>query len=238
MIATTATVTKTVREDVVSKLDMVGCELIYVSPNRSNICYKVASRTLVEEHLTYLIEQLRIKRNKAERVIIYCRSLNMCAYLYAHFLDSLGSNSYYPPGAQEISDNRLFGMYHADTPKHNKEVIQKGMLMADGTVRVVFASMALGMGVNFLDLNVILHYGAPSSIEDYFQESGRAGRSGELATSTIFWKPQDAPLRKDLSDPRAVEVAAVRKYLEDKDTCRRVQLLRYFDSALLCSLTL
>ncbi len=85
------------------------------------------------------------------------------------------------------------------------------------------------MGVNFVGLNRI---SAPSSIHDYFQESGRAGRSGDPAKSTVFWKPSDAPLRKDLSIPRNAEIAAVRHYLENDSECRRQQLIKYFDSSI------
>jgi superfamily II DNA helicase RecQ len=87
------------------------------------------------------------------------------------------------------------------------------MQVADGVVRVVFATVALGMGVNLVGVHRTIHYGAPSSID--FQESGRAGRSGEPSKSTIYWKPRNAPLRKDLSNPRDAEVAAVRHYLEN-----------------------
>ena len=76
-------------------------------------------------------------------------------------------------------------MFHAQTPQHNKDVILSSMQKEDGIVRVVFATVALGMGVNFVGLNRVIHYGAPSSIEDYFQECGRAGRSGDPAKSTI-----------------------------------------------------
>ena len=78
----------------------------------------------------------------------------------------------YPPGTEQISDNRLFGMYHANTPDHNKKVIHASLQDAHGTVRVVFATVALGMGVNLVGVNTIWHYGAPTCIEDYFQESG------------------------------------------------------------------
>ena len=123
-------------------------------------------------------------------------------------------------------------MYHANTPAHNKEVILNSMQKEDGVVRVVFATVALGMGVNLVGVNRVVHYGAPASIDDYFQESGRAGRSGEAAKSTVYWKPSDAPLRRDTSDPRNVELAAVRHYLENNTNCRRQQLLNYFDSDL------
>ena len=70
----------------------------------------------------------------------------------------------------------------------------------------------------FSRLNRIIHYGAPRTIDDYFQESGRASQTGELSISTVFWSP-DAPLRKNTSDPRVAEAVAVRNYLENEQ-CR------------------
>ncbi len=49
----------------------------------------------------------------------YCQSLDTCADLYAHFHYELGEASYYPPGSLHLSDYRLFGMFHANTPQHN-----------------------------------------------------------------------------------------------------------------------
>ena len=69
-----------------------------------------------------LFEELR-RLNISTRVIIFCRSLNLCSDLYAYFLSNLGDDSYYPPDAPWVSDNRFFGMYHANTPAHNKDVI-------------------------------------------------------------------------------------------------------------------
>ena len=178
------------------------------------IYYEVVSRQNVETDMNSIASQLKQTTVEMPRMIIYCRSRNLCADLYQSFLHYLGETSYYPLGAPKVCINRLFGMYHANTPSHNQQVIMQSMEKADGIVRVVFATVALGMGVNFLGLNCVLHYGAPSTIEDYFQESGRAGRSGELSTSTIMWKPSDAPLWKDLSRPCQAEIAAVRHYLE------------------------
>ncbi len=67
----------------------------------------------------------------------------------------------------------------------------ESMGKADGTIRVVFATMAFGMGVNFVGLYVTIHYGGPQSVEDYFQESGRAERDGGDCTSIIYWMPRD-----------------------------------------------
>lgn len=232
MLALTATVTDKMRVDIISTLDMNGCKTISVSPNRPNICYCVKDRTNIDTDFDPIIEDLKNNSVHANRVIVYCRSLNMCADLYSHFLYTLGNKSYSPPGSEEISDNRLFGMFHSNTSSHIKEVILDSMTRADGVVRVVFATMALGMGVNFVNLHTIVHYGAPRSLEDYFQESGRAGRDGEPSTSTIYWCPKDAPSRKKIESPHDADSFEVRCYLTNSIECRRYQLLKYFDPSI------
>lgn len=211
-------------------LEMADCVFVRTSPDRPNIFYEVCTRSDVETDMSDLLESLR-QLNMAPHVIVYCRSLNVCADLYAHFHFELDEGSYYPLGSAKISDNRLFGMYHANTPQHNKEVILSSLNKSAGVVRVVFATVALGMGVNLQDVNTIIYYGAPQSIEDYFQESGRGGRSGQPARSVVYWKPSDCPLRKEPTTTRHREVAAVRHYLEDTSSCRRLRLLQYFDSS-------
>ena len=232
LIALTATVTKAMRLDICKKLEMTDSTLVYAPPNRPNIYYKVVGKNDIEQDLSPLASRLKAMKVTMPRTVIYCRSLNVCSDLYAFFLTFLADDSYYPPESTHISDNRLFGMYHAHTVPHNKQVIMSSMLRADGIVRIVFATVALGMGVNLVGVNSILHYGAPSSLEDYFQESGRAGRTGDAAKSTVYWKPSDAPRKENLLNPRNAELAAVRQYLENDSDCRRQQLLKYFDSTI------
>ena len=121
--------------------------------DRPNTYYEVFPRSDIDSDIKPLVDELRQNKVHMSRVIIYCRSLNMCSDLYAFFLSTLGEESYYPSDALKISDNRLFGMYHANTPSHNKEVILNSMQKADGVVRVVFATVALGMGVNLVGVN-------------------------------------------------------------------------------------
>ena len=208
---------------------MVDYEYVYTSPDRPNIYYEVHQRSDIETDMKPVLSSLKDHQNRAPRVIIYCRTMNMCADIYAHFHFELGDSSYYPSGAQQISDNRLFGMFHSGTPDHNKEVILKSLTDPHGVVRVVFATIALGMGVNLKDVNTIHHYGAPQSIDDYFQESGRGGRSGDAAQSLVFWKPSDCPVKKQPTSTRDEELIAVRRYLENDTACRRQWLLDYFD---------
>ena len=234
-MACTATATRSVREDVISSLEMNNLVYICVSPDRPNIFYEVRKRTDVECDFEDLLHTLEEKLIDTPRVIVYCQSLNTCSDLFAHFLFCLGTMSYYPSGAAELCENRLFGMYHSCTPQHNKDVILQSLRDPKGVVRVVFATVALGMGIDLRDVNTVIHYGAPRSLEDYFQESGRGGRSGGSARSVVFWKPRDCPVKVKPSTTRDQEVIDVRRYLENSSECRRKVLLNHFDSTFVAS---
>ena len=105
-----------------------------------------------------IVSQLKETTVEMPRMIIYCRSRNLCADLYQFFLHYSRETSYYPLGAPKLCINRLFGMYHANTHSHNKQVIMQSMEKADGIVHVVFTTVALRMGVNFVGLNRVLHF--------------------------------------------------------------------------------
>lgn len=229
LMACTATATRSVREEIVSTLEMSDPVTVSLSPDRPNIMYLVKRRTDPETDFCDLLSTLGEKLTSTPRVIVYCRTLMMCADLFDHFSYELGSSQYYPPGAPEITDNRLFGMFHARTPQHSKDVIISSLQDPNGVVRVVFASVTMGMGIDLQGVNSIYHYGAPSSIDDYFQASGRGGRSGDSAESIVFWTPRDCPMTKEPSTTHHREVNEVRSYLEDSSVCRRKRLLEYFD---------
>ena len=93
-----------------------GGKVICVSPNQPNIYYEVCPRTTVEAGMEHLVTCLRVHGSKDDTVIVYCRSLDMCADFFEHFHNSLGEMSYYPAGSKQLSDNGLFGMYHSNTP--------------------------------------------------------------------------------------------------------------------------
>ena len=76
----------------------------------------------------------------------------ICANLFSRFSYEMGkSQYYYPPSAPELSENRLFGMFHASTPQHSKDVIMGSLQDCHGTVRVVFASVAMGVGIDYME---------------------------------------------------------------------------------------
>ena len=227
-MACTATASRSVKEEIIDSLEMYDCAEVSASLNCPNVYYEVKHRTDIDTDFLPLITTLREKAVDTPRVLVYCQSLDMCADLYAHFHYELGEASYYPPSSPHLSDYRLFGMFHACTPQHNKDVIRKGLAVRNGVVRVVFATGALDMDIDLKDVNTVIHYGAPLSMEDYFQESGRGGRGGENAVSTVYWKPADCRVRKQPTTLRDHEVITVRRYVENVTVCRRKWLLDYF----------
>ena len=140
--------------------------MVSESPNKS-VMRRSVRKTTIEEDFTFVVADLLDNTVKARRIVVYCQSLNMCASLYEHFKYTLKDAGYYPPGAEQISDNTMFGMFHSCTDEHNKAVIMESLGKPDDVVRIVFATMYRG-GLQELRL----HYGAPRSLEDYFQESG------------------------------------------------------------------
>lgn len=221
------------RSDIIERLGMRGCAYVCESPNRDNIYYEVKRTSSMESDLNSIVQSLRLHNIKSPRTIIYCRSRNTVADIYSHFLCELGSASYYPEGAQQISMNRLFAMYHAGTIPRIKDIVVSSLRETHGVIRVVVATVALGMGVDLKGITTIVHYGAPASIEDYFQESGRGGRGGLQARSVIYWKPADVPqCHKPKMSGKDYEVEHMRRYLENNTICRRTVLLNYFDGSL------
>ena len=229
LMACTATATHSIRGEVVAILEMSEYIMVSLPPDRPNIKYEVKKRTDLATDFKKLLIDLQKHLISAPRVVVYCKTLMMCADLFSYFSYEMGDAQYYPPGSPQLSDHRLFGMFHASTPVHSKEVITKSLVNPLGVVRVVFASVAMGMGVDLQGVNTIIHYGAPSSIEDYFQASGRGGRSGESAQSLIYWTPTDCPWTKNPSTLHQREVNQVRAYLDNSTVCRRKWLLEHFD---------
>ena len=99
---------------------MTDCVCVTVSPDRPNIFYEVRQRVDIDTDFADMIGSLREKLVDSPRVIVYCQSLNIFSDLFAHFLYSLGPSSYYPPRVAQLSENRLFGMYHSCTPQLTK----------------------------------------------------------------------------------------------------------------------
>src|SRR5208337_1815372 len=103
-------------------------------------------------------------------------------------------------------------------------------------VRVLVGTIAFGLGINKADVRAVIHLSLPKSIEQYYQEAGRAGRDGHPADCLLLWQPRDAGLlayfNDQIADPAEKERAwqryhAVRRFV-DSARCRHRQICVHF----------
>ena len=85
----------------------------------------------------------------------------------------------------------MFAQFHAPQTKAMKEQILKELASPTSKVRVIFATVAMGMGVDIPSIRNVIHVGPPRTVCEYFQETGRAGRDGKLATATLYYNNMD-----------------------------------------------
>lgn len=136
------------------------------------------AKCLLDEKTAYLL------------TIVYL-PLRLCGFAYKLFEYVLGVQQYFPPGCAAIPANRLFAQFHAPQTADMKDEILKQLCSGTSIIRVVFAAVAIGMGVDIPDIRQVIHIGPPCSVKAYFQETGRAGRDGKLSTALLYYNNRD-----------------------------------------------
>ena len=223
MMALTATATIKTRKMVCQKLGMANPMIVCQSPNRPNIHYSVLRTQTpgdMEKELTPLIEELRQKRKEMERVIIYCRTYDMCSMIYLFFKSQLGPERTEPVGTVDLARFRLVDMFTACTTANVKTTILESFSKSNSNLRIVVATVALGMGLDCPDIRRVIHWGASADVEQYLQETGRAGRDGLPAKAVLY----------ATSLPGVVVEDSMKHYCKNVDKCRRAMLLEHFES--------
>ncbi|MEZ4364903.1 MAG: RecQ family ATP-dependent DNA helicase [Kofleriaceae bacterium] len=119
--------------------------------------------------------------------------------------------------------------YHAGRTTLARARAQRGF--AGGRTRVLVATSAFGMGIDYGDVRLIVHFGAPGSLEAYYQEAGRAGRDGEPADCLLLFGPGDLLTQRRLASGSGARVdealAAIERYAREA-RCRQVMLCAHF----------
>ncbi len=179
VIALTATATPEVVSDISLQLKLEEAAIIKSSFVRKNLSYQVH----FEEDKLFRIEQLLKKNN--ETAIIYVRSRKNTVETSSH-LNSLGISS---------------SFYHGGISSEEKKQRLENWLQ--GSIKVMVATNAFGMGIDNPDVRFVFHTQLPESMESYFQEAGRAGRDGNYAQAIILYNDYDKILiRKQFIDAR------------------------------------
>ncbi|CAB4010046.1 mediator of RNA polymerase II transcription subunit 34-like [Paramuricea clavata] len=187
VIALTATATTVTRLKSMRALEIKNPALILESPNRHNISYaaQVINHDLAKTFQT-MVQQLKEKKGCTERAIIYCQTIKVTTYLYSFFASEVGDDMYVDDSMDP--KKRTVEMFHSRIDELNRDHILESMGKPDGSVRVLIATIAYGMGIDCKNVTTVIHYGPSYNLETYMQESGRAGRSNmQMCKSVILY---------------------------------------------------
>ena len=135
---------------------------------------------------------------------------------------------YDPEVGPLIPENRLFGQYHAPQTGKMKETTSKELCSPESKCRVVFATNALGMGVNIPYVREVIDISPPRSVREYFQEAGRAGRDNKQSNAILYDNNHDIAVNKPWMTER------MQLYCKSTGKCLRKQLF-YLDAPSLVS---
>ncbi|MBQ5726895.1 MAG: RecQ family ATP-dependent DNA helicase [Alistipes sp.] len=176
VLALTASATKIVTEDIMKRLRFASEHIIRTSFARKNLSYAVRHTDDKNEQL------LRIVNNVAGSGIVYMRSREGCEQI-AELLRNNGHSATY---------------YHAGLP-HTERSIRQEEWLSD-KVRIMVATNAFGMGIDKADVRFVVHYSMCDSLENYYQEAGRAGRDGKRSYAVLLAASDDtARIRRNFS---------------------------------------
>jgi ATP-dependent DNA helicase RecQ len=215
IIALTATATPKVQSDIVKNLALKNPEILISSFNRDNLYYEVQPKIKKDQTVKSIVKY--ITKHKKKSGIIYTLNRKTTEEL----ADLLKAN------------NIKAVAYHAGLDQKLRAERQDQFLNED--VQVIVATIAFGMGIDKPDIRFVIHYNIPKSIENYYQETGRAGRDGLEGNCILYYSQKDVSKLEHFLRDKPLSEREVGAQLIDETVafaesgvCRRRSLLHYF----------
>lgn len=216
IMALTATATPKVQQDILKNLDMTEDSTFVSSFNRDNLFYEIRPKIKKDQTIKQIIQIIK-EEFPRESGIIYVQNRKTAEDIAEMLM---------------VNDIKA-APYHAGLDPKLRANTQDAFLMED--IDVICATIAFGMGIDKPDVRFVMHYDMPKSIENYYQETGRAGRDGLTGKCIAFYNYADIlRLEKFLRDKPVAEremgaqlMQEVVAYAETA-SCRRRFLLHYF----------
>ena len=212
--AFTATASNEVREDIINILDLHNPAVYITGFDRENLSINIVKSSSKNKYTLDYVEN-----HKNESGIIYASTRKEVETIYEGLLKR----------------NYSVAKYHAGLSNEARKEYQENFINDD--IKIMVATNAFGMGIDKPNIRWVLHYNMPQSIENYYQEIGRAGRDGEDSECVLLFSPGDVHTQKYLvevgienPERKRVQYKKLQQMVDlvYSNTCYRKNILNYF----------
>ena len=219
ILCLTATATKHVEEDIIKFMKFNNPKIIKTSFNRENLYIKVSQRPSKIIDIKNLLDNYILNNNSniSKSIIIYCKTRKD--------VDKI---------TKELKTNNYsVSAYHAGLSNDERQEVQTDF--TEEKINIIVATNAFGMGIDKV-VHLVIHWGCPENIENYYQEIGRAGRDGKKSECYLYFDKSDFKVNRFFL--KNIKNSELKNYKDEQiccmeqicyiNRCRKQYILEYF----------